>query len=318
MRLFLILQNIIISYALRIVQYNVEWLFIDYYKSSDCPGNGCDWKNYSDAENHLNIVAKRLKYLDPDIINLCEVEGLTELNMLNSELDNKYSVYFEKGKDTATGQNVAMLSKIIPSIDLYRTEIHYEYPINDSNCNYNGNISSTGVSKHYITEFIFKNMNVAFIAAHLIAFPTSSSRCAQREAQALILQSIIFDYIQKDYEIIMIGDFNDYDPNILDVNNHIPISHTLEILKGMHGTYNGLYNLENIAETIIQSERYSDWYNSNGKCTPSTKDYSMIDHVLVSSGIRNNIINSFIYHGYDEYCGKYDSDHYPIVIDLIL
>jgi exonuclease III len=317
MKLLLLLQNLIISSALRIVQYNVEWLFIDYYKSSDCPGNGCDWKNLSDAETHLNIVSKRLNELDPDIINLCEVEGLTELNMLNLNLDNKYNVYFTKGKDTATGQNVAMLSKLKPIINPYRTEIHYEYPIDGSNCNYNGNISSTGVSKHYITEFIFNNMYVAFIAAHLIAFPTSSSRCAQREAQASILQSIIVDYIKKDYEIIMMGDFNDYDPNILDVNNHIPTSHTLEILKGKKGKYSGFYELKNIAETIIQNERYSDWYNSNGKCTPSSKDYSMIDHILVSDGIDNNIINTFIYHDYDEYCGKYDSDHYPVVLDLL-
>ena len=26
--------------ALRLVQYNAEWLFIDYYAASDCPGNG--------------------------------------------------------------------------------------------------------------------------------------------------------------------------------------------------------------------------------------------------------------------------------------
>ena len=30
---------------LKIMQYNVEWLFLDYYKSADCPGNGCTWKN---------------------------------------------------------------------------------------------------------------------------------------------------------------------------------------------------------------------------------------------------------------------------------
>ena len=35
--------------ALRLMQYNVEWLFIDYYKSADCPGNGCTWHNESVA-----------------------------------------------------------------------------------------------------------------------------------------------------------------------------------------------------------------------------------------------------------------------------
>jgi hypothetical protein len=40
--------------SLRLVQYNVEWLFIDYYKSSDCPGNGCSWHTLDDAETHLH------------------------------------------------------------------------------------------------------------------------------------------------------------------------------------------------------------------------------------------------------------------------
>lgn len=29
-------------------------------------------------------------------------------------------------------------------------------------------------------------------------------------------------------------------------------------------------------------------------------------------------LNVYIYHGYDEYCGKYNSDHYPVVVDLML
>jgi exonuclease III len=43
---------------------------------------------------------------------------------------------------------------------------------------------------------------------------------------------------------------------------------------------------------------------------------SMIDHVLVTSKIDKQIMNVYIYHGYKEYCGKWDSDHYPVVIDF--
>ena len=43
--------------SLRIMQYNTEWLFIDYYASSDCPGNGCTWKNNSQATTHFSYVA---------------------------------------------------------------------------------------------------------------------------------------------------------------------------------------------------------------------------------------------------------------------
>jgi hypothetical protein len=67
---------------LRLVQYNVEWLFIDYCNSSQCPGTGCTWVNQSEAETHMDYVSKVVKDLNPDIINFCEVEGCDELNIL--------------------------------------------------------------------------------------------------------------------------------------------------------------------------------------------------------------------------------------------
>ena len=210
-------------------------------------------------------------------------------------------------------------TRVDPIISLYRTDLRYEYPIYGSKCGYTGTSSSSGVSKNYITEFVFNNMYIALISAHLIAYPTDPSRCAQREAQAMVLQGVIFEYISRDYEIIMLGDFNDFDGKVLDVNNNIPTSQVLDILKGNYGDYSGKYALYSIAETIVQKERYTDWYDSDNNCnTASSKDYSMIDHILVTDRIKNNIVNAFMYHEYDEYCGKYDSDHYPIIIDLSL
>ena len=42
----------------------------------------------------------------------------------------------------------------------------------------------------------------------------------------------------------------------------------------------------------------------------------MIDHVLITSGIKNKILDVYFYHGYSEYCDTYNSDHYPVIIDL--
>ena len=304
---------------LRLVQYNVEWLFIDYYSNMDCPGNGCTWKNTSEAETHLSYVSKVIHDLNPDIINFCEIEGCDELNMLRSSLnDNTYTPYLKKGTDTSTGQNVGLLTRVDPLVNLYRTEERYDYPIYGSTCGYTG-AGSTGVSKHYITEFKLSNMNIALIGAHFVAYPTDSSRCAQREGQASVLQSVISNYISNGYEVIVIGDLNDFDDVVLDVNSNKPTSQVLNILKGNFGEYKGKYELTSVAENVKQSERYSDWYDSDNNCnTQSNKDYSMIDHVLVTSGIKNKISDVYFYHGYSEYCGTYNSDHYPVVIDLNL
>ena len=306
--------------SLRLVQYNAEWLFVDEYTAFGCPGDNCPWKNVSEAEIHLSYVAKVINDLKPDIINFCEVEGCDELQMVKEELEDQYSYknYLKKGTDTGTGQNVGMLTKIDPLVSLYRTENRYSYPIEGSKCGYNTSTSlDTSVSKHYITEFEFADLPIAFISAHLIAIPTDPARCAQREAQAMVLQQVIAGYAEKDYEIIMIGDFNDYDGEVLDVNSNQPISQVLDILKGKTGTNAGKYELTSIAETIIKSERFSDWWDSDNNCdTASPLDYSMIDHVLVTENIKKYISNTTIYHGYDEYCGTYNSDHYPIIVDL--
>ena len=62
--------------SLRIVQYNAEWLFVDYNSNAKCPGSGCPWTTVSNAQSHLSYVANVVKALNPDIINFCEIEGL--------------------------------------------------------------------------------------------------------------------------------------------------------------------------------------------------------------------------------------------------
>lgn len=303
---------------LRLVQYNVEWLFVDYYSTSNCPGTGCTWVNETEALIHLKYVSDVIGSLNADIINICEIEGCDELNILNNNLGLTYEHYLKKGTDTSTGQNVGMITKIDPAINLYRSEDRYDYPISSSKCGYNGTGGNTGVSKHYITEFKINDIDIAMIGAHLLAIPTDPLRCSEREAQAMVLQKVIYDYSVKNYEIIMLGDFNDYDGEVLDINSHIPTSHVLEILKGNYGVYQGKYKLYNVAENIInQNERYSDWYDAYNNCVTVQDDFSMIDHVLVTEGLKEKVDNVFISHQYDEFCGKYNSDHYPVVVDFV-
>ena len=213
-----------------------------------------------------------------------------------------------------------MLTKIDPLISLYRTEERANYPIEGSLCGYSWAAGTSGVSKHYITEFTLDagETMIAFIAAHLLAFPTDSVRCAEREAQAMVLQSVISGYIERGYEIIFLGDLNDFDGVVLDAKKDIPTSKVLDILKGNWGNKGTEYQLYSVAETIPQEERYSDWYDENSDCVAVVPaEFSMIDHILVSEALRERVVDSYIYHGYKEYCGTYNSDHFPIVIEIV-
>ena len=301
----------------RIMQYNVEWFFLDYYAPMNCYGDGCTWHSYDDAITHMYYIAETINRVKPDIVNFCEVEGCDELMELSGQLNLPYKAYLKKGTDTGTGQNVGMLTLIDPLIDLYRSEVKVAYPLPDTHCGTTTASGSTGVSKHYITEYKVGDTNVAFIGTHLLAIPTEPARCVQREAQAQVIQNVIASYVAKNYEVIVIGDMNDFDAEVLDLNSNKPTSRTLDILKGLIGDKSGTYNLTSVATRIPQSERYSDWWDSDNNCaTSSVKDYSMIDHILVTPKIYDRIINAYIYHGYNEYCGKWDSDHFPVVVEI--
>ena len=306
--------------TLRIMQYNVEWLFMNN-SVYDCPGDLCSWGTEEDSYVHMGYVADVIAKLNPDILNLCEVEGCSEISMLLSELEDRgvsgLFGFLKQGTDSSTGQNVAMLTKYLPASDLYRSNMHVNWPLANSRCGYSGPGGSTGVSKHYYTFFNLSNdTSVVMIGTHLLSIPTDPERCAKREAQAQILQELIADFIVYDgVSVILIGDLNDYDGDVLDWQGNIPTSSVLDILKGYSGDRAGEYVLGNAAERISEEDRYTNWWDSDNNCsTNSPNDYSMIDHVLVSSNIV--VKNAFIYNEYSEYCGKYESDHYPVVVDI--
>ncbi len=312
--------------SLRIMQYNAEWLFLKTY--NNCPGSGCSWKNLTDATTHLQNVAAVIRTYNPDILNLCEVEGCYELGQLNALLGNQYAPYLLFGTDTSTGQNVGVLTKYSPSVSLQRTSLTHTYPVAGSGCNYTGPSGSSGVSKHYYTTYKINDMTIYFIGAHLLAMPTDPSRCASREAQAEVLQKLIVELLggidpntrrvveSPNVGLIVAGDMNDYDAEIHDSNNNHPISIVLDILKGNAGEYALAYELFSVAAQVNQNERYTDWWDPNGDCEATANEMSMIDHVLMTPNLIERVKQVTFPHPYKEFCGTFDSDHYPIVVDL--
>lgn len=92
-------------YRLRIVQFNVEFFFLDQSEGGlVCPGPDCPWPDAETAHAHALRIANVLKELRPDIVNLCEVEGCDEINWLATRLNEEASerVQEEAGPDTPT------------------------------------------------------------------------------------------------------------------------------------------------------------------------------------------------------------------------
>ena len=93
----------------------------------------------------------------------------------------------------------------------------------------------------------------------------------------------------KDKNVFIQNTFGNYTYSSLTAfyNNNKPTSQVLSILKGNAGKNKGKYQLYSVGEKVTnQSQRYSDWYDSDNNCnTNSVKYLSTIDHVLVTSNL---------------------------------
>jgi len=315
---------------LRVVTFNAEWLFLD---ASNCPGSGCAWANSQEAQEHLSNIADIISYLDADIVNLVEVQDCNVLNQLIAQVDSVrasqgvmasgYLPYLVKGTDTATQQNVAIITRVDPSINMQRTSARVVYPVPGSECYDNVEQSSipqadTTVSKHYFTRFDVLTPNktkipIVFIGLHFVAIPDDPTRCSQREGQATVIQDLIqlqaFD--KGITRVVVLGDYNDYDPSVPDPAGDVPISHALEIIKDQPKR---MYNLN--ARVTTLANRWSCLYDKNNDCKDGgASEHTLIDHVVVSEDVNKMVTGVDIYHGYPGACELY-SDHYPIIVDL--
>ena len=295
-----------------LLQYNVEWLFTE--PCSSCPGI-CTWDSPIDQKIHLDTIQNILKTINADTVHLAEVQSCTQLEQVKPS--EEYNSYLIKGKDTYTQQNVGMLTKIDPITPLYRTEERFPYPIDNSRCGYNSTPGNASVSKHLYTDFVINTIPIRLIGAHLLSNPNDPTACAKREAQAQVLQQLISVSIENKKEVILIGDLNDYDNLIPDMNNDVPNSMVIDILKGNQGKYNH-FSLYSVADKIKQNSRYTEWYDANEDCNDDKNEYSMIDHMLVSKHLYDSIVDVDIAHLYPEGCNTYQSDHYPLLVTFSL
>jgi len=311
---------------LTIATFNAEWLF-DKDPTANCPGTGCPWSDEEEAMKHLDSIAKVIEQMNADIVNIVEVENCGVLQMVINKIgaQSGYLPYLVKGTDTATGQNVGILTRIDPQINLKRTSNRVDYPIDGSKCgsSFSG---STGVSKHYYTTFDVEGLDkpLVLIGIHFLAFPDRTDRCVQREAQAKVISDLAAsEAIEKDSYVVILGDVNDFDGTITDPAGNYPISQVLSILKNPFSDKESksatiLYNaLASVSET---SSRWSCWYDKDNDCgTVPADEKTLIDHILISPDLKPMLKSTKVHHElYKPVCNSFNSDHWPISIQLSL
>jgi endonuclease/exonuclease/phosphatase family metal-dependent hydrolase len=282
------------------VAYNAEWLFDGVADPAESP-----WASPAAAQEHLEDVAEALRQLSANYISLAEVEDDNMLDRLNELLGGAYYPISCPGKDSATGQDVAALSSLLPSQSACRTAERISYPVPGSRLGCGS--GSQGVSKNYVVGLDLAGTAVTIVGAHFLAHPTWCEQAVQREAQAWIVANVARGALAQGREVIVLGDLNDFDDTTLDAADSRPKSQVLAILKDLDPAVAG-DELVNVCARLPQSERYTYWYERDD-------EYSQIDFILVSRGLAEHIAYVTIAHTTP--AGAV-SDHWPIVLDLSL
>ncbi len=108
--------------VLTVGTYNAYWLFLSKWDKV--------WSSLSEAEEHLADIAEVVKEINVDILVLEEVESCAVLEALLAKVaDSTYKYYLIPGTDSATGQNVGLITRVDPAMALTRSSARADYPI---------------------------------------------------------------------------------------------------------------------------------------------------------------------------------------------
>jgi exonuclease III len=268
------------------------------------------WKDsQTEAEDHMRQVAEVIKRSNPDVVNLVEVENLQALTTFNDRFlaGRGYRPYFVQGKDTSTGQDVVLLTRVDPEGSAIAR---------DDRKGRAGNVLKS-VSKNYFAKLTADNTKIAVIGLHFLARPDDEGRRLEREAQADAIRNLGKELHSQGFWVIVLGDFNDYDGDAgsRDHQDSTPITNVLRIVRGLDPA-EPADDLTNAASLVPKAQRFTAFWdkNSNGRTDPPG-EFTSIDHILLSPELAAKIESVEIDHSHDP---TKVSDHFPVVVRLKL
>ncbi|MCO6047605.1 hypothetical protein NG895_27180 [Aeoliella sp. ICT_H6.2] len=311
---------------LRIVTFNAEILMAPGSRAGQLQKYRFDFAR----RQHHERVADVIEVLRPDILNLAETTSKESVDLLIEILHEKgltdYKGYHVDSNDSFTGMDVALITRLEPDVvdgEAIRTYFSGgddpTWRQSFSFTGYSGSrqTSTASISRNSVYFFTVAGRKLGFIGLHLKSNPEDEYSNARRTAEAEVARRIIRgEIVERGYMPIVLGDLNDYDPDVEDRDDtRSTVTDVIANLKDYDAQKPGP-ELVNVAERITRvADRYTshwDW-NENGARDPQDV-YTMIDHILLPSELMPYVEQAFIAR-----CVSLDtSDHYPVVVDLKL
>jgi len=216
--------NAVADTPLRIVTFNAEILTAPGIREGDLQKFRWDVAREAQFER----VAAVIEALNPDILNLVEVTSQEGVDYLIEILHEKgltdYRGYHVDSNDKYTSMDVALISKVKPDL-IDGQSIRTFYSKEDdptwrqsyqSDSRGDGMRQySTGISRHAVYLLTVGDYQLGFLGLHLKSNPSSAYSNDRRTAQAEVAKRIIQqEIVGRGYLPIVLGDINDYDPDV--------------------------------------------------------------------------------------------------------
>jgi endonuclease/exonuclease/phosphatase family metal-dependent hydrolase len=311
---------------LRIVTFNAELL----NAPGVTPGNLQKYRFDYARRGHIERVANLIETLNPDVLNLLEITSREAVDRIVDVLHEKgmteYRGYHVDSNDTFSGLDVAVITRHRPDVvegkpirtffsegndPTYRRSIRFR--------GRNGRMidDTTSLSRNSMYFITVGGHKLGFLGLHLKAVPDDEYSNAKRGGEADIVRQLLrAEIVPRGYLPIVLGDLNDYDPDVPDRDtSRDPATTVLADIKDFDSERPGP-ELVNVASKIVrQADRYTNHWDWNENSADDPQDvYTMIDHILLAKELMPYVTRAFICHSVSADV----SDHFAVVVDLAL
>jgi endonuclease/exonuclease/phosphatase family metal-dependent hydrolase len=311
---------------LRIVTFNAEFLAAPRTATGTIQNYRFDYGR----TQHLERVAHLIETLNPDIFNLVEVTSKEAVDRIVAILHEKgmrdCRGYHVDSNDTFTALDVAVITKYPADVvdgqpirTVYSKEDDPTWRENFQAPDRDGTMRrmTASLSRNSLYFITVGGYKLGFLGLHLKSDPQDDYSNARRMAEAAVARRVLRgEVVRRGYLPVVLGDLNDYDPDVPDRDKSRDTSTTaLRELKDFDPQRPGP-ELVNVAERIVrQADRYTSHWDWNENGAHDRDDvYTMIDHILVAKELMPHVTRAFICHT----VSLDTSDHYAVVVDLRL
>jgi endonuclease/exonuclease/phosphatase family metal-dependent hydrolase len=269
----------------------------------------------------------------PEVVSRQAVDALAEV--LRSKGLDGYRGWHVDGRDAFTGFDVAILSRIAPdeiegsgirilvpekrkkgektAVPAADDWLREPYVVRDAAGREER--EEAVLQRHAVALFTVCGRKLGVLGLHLKSNPSDPEANAQRTAETRIARDIIRrEIVARGYLPIVLGDLNDYDPDVPMADGQRKTQTTvLRDLKDFDPERPGAELVNAAAFMPRVADRYTSHWDFNENGAPDAEDvFTMIDHILLPRELEPSVVRAFVCHASDLDV----SDHFPVVVDL--